>query len=589
MTGYRQGMHELLAPILFVVNSDKIRIDSAESTNDPLAFIFDANFVEHDAFALFSRLMRSTKSWFDSSANTLPGGHNARVRNKASSVSAPQQNIPIVVLCNHIQNNIIQVLDPTLCSHLKHLNIEPQLYGLRWIRLLFGREFPFEELLCLWDGLFAHDSSLSLVQWICAAMLLLIREEIIQADYITVLQKLMRYPSLSTLKVKTVTGLLDKAKNLQREYEERVTISSQEQHSRESSAASEMSNQKKSSRTGSSKSVAEISNFLVHGEDSKKTAAQSDNADNLAVLQQRKISELKARDRTLAKKVDRCISQLADILSDAQTLNERRNEIEGIVDELKVVQTELVFSSGTSMSMTDGNESESPVMVSRPKMSAKAAASNLHEYSNDTILQRNANGSSILATGASGLDSWISTLSTAAQDVDLSKTVKAASSLFSGLFEERIGTSTFAPFVPADQQQRRHSAAVKAISGIEANTSAAGVAATSSPIKSTPSTLADVSTTIKSNVRSRPESVSSSIKSTASSAPTSFSSASTTIRSARYPPDHWRNNLPLQPQIQTQPQPASSDDSSTVGSVVSNPNKEVFVVVADGGFKDPLS
>jgi TBC1 domain family protein 5 len=41
--------------------------------------------------------------------------------------------------------------------------------------LLFGREFPFEELLEVWDVLFAEDPDLHLVDLICVAMLLRIR------------------------------------------------------------------------------------------------------------------------------------------------------------------------------------------------------------------------------------------------------------------------------------------------------------------------------------------------------------------------------------------------------------------------------
>lgn len=47
----------------------------------------------------------------------------------------------------------------------------------RWIRLLFGREFPADELLVFWDALFAVDSRLELVDYICVAMLLRIRWE----------------------------------------------------------------------------------------------------------------------------------------------------------------------------------------------------------------------------------------------------------------------------------------------------------------------------------------------------------------------------------------------------------------------------
>jgi hypothetical protein len=45
----------------------------------------------------------------------------------------------------------------------------------RWIRLLFGREFPFDDLLALWDILLAEDPALDLVDMVCVAMLLRIR------------------------------------------------------------------------------------------------------------------------------------------------------------------------------------------------------------------------------------------------------------------------------------------------------------------------------------------------------------------------------------------------------------------------------
>ena len=45
----------------------------------------------------------------------------------------------------------------------------------RWIRLLFGREFDFDELLPLWDTLFAVDPAIGLVDFICVAMLLRVR------------------------------------------------------------------------------------------------------------------------------------------------------------------------------------------------------------------------------------------------------------------------------------------------------------------------------------------------------------------------------------------------------------------------------
>lgn len=45
----------------------------------------------------------------------------------------------------------------------------------RWIRLLFGREFPFDQLLILWDTIFAYDPTLELIDLVCVAMLIRMR------------------------------------------------------------------------------------------------------------------------------------------------------------------------------------------------------------------------------------------------------------------------------------------------------------------------------------------------------------------------------------------------------------------------------
>jgi len=71
---------------------------------------------------------------------------------------------------------LLKSYDPVLHNHLTRLGIEPQLYGLRWIRLLFGREFHVADVLKLWDAIFADDPKLSIVDYVCLAMLLYLRE-----------------------------------------------------------------------------------------------------------------------------------------------------------------------------------------------------------------------------------------------------------------------------------------------------------------------------------------------------------------------------------------------------------------------------
>ncbi|EDO04473.1 hypothetical protein SS1G_06956 [Sclerotinia sclerotiorum 1980 UF-70] len=73
--GYRQGMHEILAPILWVVERDSIdpgdinggdTTESETSSSDSIMKqCLDRRFIEHDAFTLLSLVMRSAKSFYE--------------------------------------------------------------------------------------------------------------------------------------------------------------------------------------------------------------------------------------------------------------------------------------------------------------------------------------------------------------------------------------------------------------------------------------------------------------------------------------------------------------------------------------------
>jgi hypothetical protein len=49
------------------------------------------------------------------------------------------------------------MLDAELCAHLEECHVSAQIYGLRWARLLLGREFTMEndQIFRIWDYLFA--------------------------------------------------------------------------------------------------------------------------------------------------------------------------------------------------------------------------------------------------------------------------------------------------------------------------------------------------------------------------------------------------------------------------------------------------
>ncbi|KAJ2720286.1 hypothetical protein GGI07_004693 [Coemansia sp. Benny D115] len=170
---YRQGMHELLAPLLLAVDSDAVDDEAFF-----LARVLDRRFVEHDAFALFDRLMRICAPWY-----------------QQNGVGAEPS--ALVLRCRRMVQRLAAV-DGELAARLNALEIEPQLYGLRWLRLLFGREVGgLHSVLQLWDLLLADAGGpLQLVDWVGVVLLLANRRRLVHADYADCLATLLHLPPL---------------------------------------------------------------------------------------------------------------------------------------------------------------------------------------------------------------------------------------------------------------------------------------------------------------------------------------------------------------------------------------------------------
>ncbi|KAL4921033.1 rab-GTPase-TBC domain-containing protein [Aspergillus aurantiobrunneus] len=185
--GYRQGMHELLAPILWVVDKDAIEPKSLEELRstgqdeDSIFQLLDPEYIEHDAFTLFCSVMQNTRVYYEHSTHRSANGQT--------------DAIPIVLHCEHIHNDLLVATDLELADHLQALDILPQIFLTRWMRLLFGREFPFQDMLVTWDLLFAEELRLELIDFVCVAMLLRVRWQLLNSDSSAVLTTLLRYPS----------------------------------------------------------------------------------------------------------------------------------------------------------------------------------------------------------------------------------------------------------------------------------------------------------------------------------------------------------------------------------------------------------
>ncbi|XP_040044010.2 TBC1 domain family member 5 [Gasterosteus aculeatus] len=207
---YKQGMHELLAPIVFVLHCDHQAFQHASETASPseeMKCLLNPEYLEHDAYALFSHLMETAEPWFSSYEREVRKGKDEMLT--SIPFARPQDSGPsvaIVTKVNRIQDLLLKKNDVELHMHLNRLEIAPQIYGIRWVRLLFGREFPLQDLLVVWDALFADSITLDLVDYCFVAMLLYIRDALIASNFQTCLGLLMHYPPLGD-----INSLLQKA------------------------------------------------------------------------------------------------------------------------------------------------------------------------------------------------------------------------------------------------------------------------------------------------------------------------------------------------------------------------------------------
>uniref|UniRef100_A0A8C7CVD8 TBC1 domain family member 5 n=1 Tax=Oncorhynchus kisutch TaxID=8019 RepID=A0A8C7CVD8_ONCKI len=197
---YKQGMHELLAPIVFVLHCDHQAFQHASETAHPseeMMSLLNPMFQEHDAYAMFSQLMETAEPWFSSfqregKEEMLTSMPFARPQDLGPSIA-------IVTKVNRIQDQLVKKHDVELHMHVNRLEIAPQIYGIRWVRLLFGREFPLQDLLVVWDALFADSITLDLVDYVFVAMLLYIRDALIASNFQTCLGLLMHYPPIGDI------------------------------------------------------------------------------------------------------------------------------------------------------------------------------------------------------------------------------------------------------------------------------------------------------------------------------------------------------------------------------------------------------
>lgn len=200
---YRQGMHELLAPIIFVLHNDQqaflhaLELDYVrefpDALRDDIRELLNPDYTEHDAFFLFSQVMDAVESWYTWNENYVKVDQFSFMPFAKTSTLGLHNGLG-VKLCR-INQSMLKAHDFAIYTHLENMEIPLHVFGIRWLRLLFGREFILPELLILWDAIFADSLAFNLVDYIFVAMLMCIRKSLLNSDYAKCLSYLMKYPA----------------------------------------------------------------------------------------------------------------------------------------------------------------------------------------------------------------------------------------------------------------------------------------------------------------------------------------------------------------------------------------------------------
>ncbi|OWZ21486.1 Alpha-1,3-mannosyltransferase [Phytophthora megakarya] len=159
---YRQGMHDVVAVVLYAFLYPAQR--ESEVQNLP-------EHAEADTFLVFEAVMLFLKPFFEivktpvtkkDREKRLFASFSLKENDSGNgyrhSLGAGDKEPALHRLCHHIQYELLQQKDPQLYYHLQNLEIVPETYCLRWIRLLFAREYALQELLWIWDAMIMDSS-----------------------------------------------------------------------------------------------------------------------------------------------------------------------------------------------------------------------------------------------------------------------------------------------------------------------------------------------------------------------------------------------------------------------------------------------
>lgn len=105
-------------------------------------------------------------------------------------------------------SKMLEVKDVAVFNRLKDQGIFPQYYSFRWLTLILSQEFPLPDVLRLWDSILSDENRFDYLIYVCCAMILMLRDQLLANDFEHNVKLLQNFPSTD------INFLLNRANDL---------------------------------------------------------------------------------------------------------------------------------------------------------------------------------------------------------------------------------------------------------------------------------------------------------------------------------------------------------------------------------------
>lgn len=245
---YKQGMHEILTCIMYVLHQEYTNLSKLTETNEIIEKIANLNYIEHDSYTIFVAVMLRIHNWFGTRTTSKLGASSmieSFTQNRRNSLICLTPKLFreneefyesfIINKINYITKSVLQNNDIEVYNHLNLIGVSLHPFGIRWLRLLFLRELEFPQCLILWDAMFATDNKeLGLVNYLFVALLACLRDQLLKMDNSSCMKLLMQpqfyLDSLDVLKTALYLqnpAIYQRPNSMENSYEYIITSSQQ--------------------------------------------------------------------------------------------------------------------------------------------------------------------------------------------------------------------------------------------------------------------------------------------------------------------------------------------------------------------------